>query len=223
MATLASLLNKRVGTEMYSKMNLSAKRTLLLAALATSAALLGGCQADMPMADDVYQPESVAERYPINVAKVPMKLEVASHRGGLQSSQVSAISNFARSASMASASGVSIRRPSGGGASATISRQVYDLLIKNGVAASTISQGTYRGSGNSPVLIAFTRSVAVTKECGDWSKDLGNTGNEPYPNFGCATQNNIAAMIQNPVDINVPRPVDPAYSATRFDIKELLK
>ena len=54
--------------------------------------------------------------------------------------------------------------------------------------------------------LSYIRSVAVTKECGDWSSDLANTSsNEPYPNFGCAMQNNIAAMAVNPDDFVVPR------------------
>ena len=64
--------------------------------------------------------------------------------------------------------------------------------------------------------LTYIRSVAVTKECGDWSTDMADTSsNEPYPNFGCATQNNIAAMVVNPNDFVVPRPTTPALAATR--------
>lgn len=208
---------------MHTKISQSTKRFLLLGTLVASSTLLGGCQSDMPMADDIYQPATAAERYPIQVAKVPMKLEVASNRNGLQPTQVNAIRNFARSAKLASSTSVSVQRPSGGGASAAIAHQVYEVLVENGVAASDISQGTYRGSSKSPVLVTFTRAVAVTKECGDWSQDLGNPDNQAYAGLGCAVQNNVAAMVSNPNDIKVPRAVDPAWSESRFSTKDLLK
>jgi pilus assembly protein CpaD len=191
-------------------------------ALMTGTALLAGCTAGSLEMDDTYTGSAHYERYPIRVAKAPMKLEVASSRGGLRASQVNSIVSFARSAEMASASQVSLRRPSGGGASAATARQVYNLLVQNGLSPRNIHQGTYRGSGNAPVLIAFTRTVAVTKECGDWSSDLANTpDNQPHSNFGCAVQQNTAAMVQNPADFEVPTPTDPVNAPYRVDLKKL--
>lgn len=199
------------------------KRALLVSALLASAVALAGCQSDMNMADDEYKPVSSIERYPIKVAKVPMKLEVAPHKGGLQAQQISAIRNFARSASLAGVAQVTISRPSGGGASASVANEINALLLDNNVPSARISHSTYRGSARAPVIIAFTRAVAVTKECGDWSRDMAYVGNGSHPNFGCATQNNIAAMMNNPNDVKVMRPFDPAWSSTRYNIKDLLK
>jgi pilus assembly protein CpaD len=195
---------------------------LRLFALLTGAALLAGCGSGSLEMDDTYTGSTYTERYPIRVAKAPMKLEVASSRGGLRATQVNAVVGFARSAEMASASQISLRRPSGGGASASTARQVYNLLIANGVSPRNIHQGTYRASGNAPVLISFTRMVAVTKECGDWSSDLANTpDNQPYSNFGCAVQQNTAAMVQNPADFEVATPSDPVNAPYRIDLKKL--
>lgn len=199
-----------------SKSIQSAFGKVRLLALFAGTALLAGCSAGALELDDTYTGSTYTERYPIKVAKAPMKLEVASSRGGLSSTQISAISNFAKSASMASVSQVSLRRPSGGGTSASTARQVYQLLVKNGIDPKRISQGTYRASGNAPVMIAFTRTVAITKECGDWSTDLANTpDNQPYSNFGCSVQQNTAAMVQNPADLEVPRPSDPVEALPR--------
>jgi len=199
-----------------SKTTQSAMGKLRLLALLAGTALLAGCTAGSLELDDTYTGSTHYERYPIRVAKAPMKLEVASSRGGLQPSQVSAITNFARSAQMASVSQVTLRRPSGGGVSASTSRQVYKLLVQNGVSPRNIHQATYRASGSGPVVIAFTRAVAVTKECGDWSSDLANTpDNQPHSNFGCAIQQNTAAMVQDPTEFEVPHPVDPAYASSR--------
>ena len=90
------------------------------------------------------------------------------------------------------------------------------MLVQSGISPGMISQKTYPGSAKGPVQLTYIRSVAVTKECGDWSSDMADTSsNEPYSNFGCATQNNIAAMVVNPNDLVVPRPMTPALAATR--------
>ncbi len=39
--------------------------------------------------------------------------------------------------------------------------------------------------------------------------------NKPFHNFGCATQRNLAAMIDNPADLEQPRPETPAYTPRR--------
>lgn len=199
-----------------SKSRQSAIGMLSRIALVAGTALLAGCTGNTLEMDDTYTGSTFTERYPITVAKAPMKLEVASSRNGLSATQVAAVSNFALSAQRASVSDISLRRPSGGGASASTARQIYKLLVQNGVNPGSIKQGTYRASGSAPVMIAFTRTVAVTKECGDWSSDLANTpDNQPYSNFGCAIQNNTAAMVQNPADFEVPHPVDPPLAAAR--------
>ncbi|MFX7071671.1 CpaD family pilus assembly lipoprotein, partial [Acinetobacter baumannii] len=43
----------------------------------------------------------------------------------------------------------------------------------------------------------------------------GYNENRPYHNFGCATQRNLAAMVDNPADLEQPRPESPAYTLRR--------
>jgi pilus assembly protein CpaD len=45
--------------------------------------------------------------------------------------------------------------------------------------------------------------------------DPGYNENRPYFNLGCATQRNLAAMIDNPADLEQPRAETPAYTARR--------
>ncbi|HEX5279229.1 MAG TPA: CpaD family pilus assembly protein [Micropepsaceae bacterium] len=57
------------------------------------------------------------------------------------------------------------------------------------------------------VAIGFVRYRAVSPPCGNWSENLGITyDNRASPNFGCATQHNIAAMIADPRDLAAPEP-----------------
>tara|TARA_A100001391_G_scaffold66729_3_gene42489 strand:- start:80975 stop:81625 length:651 start_codon:yes stop_codon:yes gene_type:complete len=49
------------------------------------------------------------------------------------------------------------------------------------------------------VRIVITRSHAYVPDCPDWSDQSGTTlGNNTSPNFGCAVNSNLAAMIADP-------------------------
>ena len=63
---------------------------------------------------------------------------------------------------------------------------------------------------------------AVAGPCGVWPEDLGPSiknkswyENKSYYNFGCSAQRNLAAMIDNPSDLEQPRPETPAYTMRR--------
>ncbi len=53
--------------------------------------------------------------------------------------------------------------------------------------------------------------AAQAGPCGLWPDDLGPSNdmkhfdNQPYYNLGCATQRNLAAMVENPADLVQPR------------------
>ena len=58
--------------------------------------------------------------------------------------------------------------------------------------------------------------------CGLWpagprplDRQPGYNENKQYHNFGCATQRNLAAMVDNPADLEQPRPESPAYTPRR--------
>ena len=72
------------------------------------------------------------------------------------------------------------------------------------------------------IRLSYPKISAVAGPCGLWPEDLGpsilDTGyneNKHYYNFGCATQRNLAAMIDNPADLEQPRSETPAYTARR--------
>ena len=201
---------------MYKYLPMPAASKLSFALLIVMSSTLAACSSDELALDDAYVPATHYENYPIDVARRPVKMEVSSRHGALQSTQINAISAFARSARNSGSSKITVLRPSGGGASGKVARETYQLLVQSGVSHGMIVQKTYPGPSKGPVQLTYVRSVAVTKECGDWSENLANTSrNESYPNFGCSVQNNIAAMVVNPDDFVVPRPTTPVLAATR--------
>ena len=193
----------------------AASRTNLALVIAMSSAL-AACSSGELALDDTYVPATHYEQYPIEVKRGPVKMEISSRHGTLQSAQINAISGFSRSAKNSGSSRITILRPSGGGASGKVARETYQVLVQSGVAPGMIAQKTYPASSKAPVQLTYIRSVAITKECGDWSVDFSDTANnEIHTNYGCAIQNNIAAMVVNPDDFVAPRPTTPVLAATR--------
>jgi pilus assembly protein CpaD len=66
-----------------------------------------------------------------------------------------------------------------------------------------------------PIIV--TQTGAHAKRCGAWPEDLTDVSdNEPYENFGCSQQNNIAAMVANPQDLVRPRAQTPPDAMRRI-------
>jgi pilus assembly protein CpaD len=76
------------------------------------------------------------------------------------------------------------------------------------------------------IRLNYPKIVADAGPCGLWPTDLGPTldpsylENRPYWNLGCATQHNLAAMVENPADIAQPRGETSAYEPRRSVVLE---
>ena len=176
---------------------------------------LGGCVMDGAELDDGYVADSHGERYPIRVAEAPVKMNVNAKTGSLGAVQVNSVIGFAQDARNNASSRVTVRYASGSANARNVAQETVSILVDQGVPRSMIATGSYRGSATM-VALTFNRKVAVTTECGDWSENLGgNQSNDPYPNMGCAQQQNIAAMVANPQDFETPRTMSPVYGNAR--------
>lgn len=185
------------------------------ALLIAGAAALAGCSQEPTSFDDVYVPTSADERFPITVAEQPVKLTVSSASGRLGSAESDKVIALAWQAKQRAISGVTISYPQGSRHGRQVAGQITALVTQQGVPRSRIHTAAYNGKSDT-VTMAFIMRVASTKECGDWSENLANTyKNTPYPNLGCAMQNNLAAMVSNPDDLLVPRGSPPVQSAAR--------
>ena len=119
---------------------------------------------------------------------------------------------------------VPIDTPNARAAAATF-REIQSVLIAGGVPSRAVILRHYRpdDARTLPTIkLSYPKISAVAGPCGLWPDDLGpnidNPGyneNRPYHNFGCATQRNLAAMIDNPADLEQPRPETPAYTSRR--------
>lgn len=98
--------------------------------------------------------------------------------------------------------------------------QVAKILSANNISKKSVRVSTYKGAANdddAPITLSFVTDVAVAAECGtDWSENLGfNPRNLPWADFGCSSQHNLAAMIEDPRDLDHPRAGDKADAMRR--------
>lgn len=154
------------------------------------------------------------QRHPILVSQQPQTMTVSAPRGshGLTPGQRADVISFARSsqASDAGNSRLVIAAPSGSSNETTAIqavREIGALLQDNGIPETALSIEPFAAEGehNPPIRISFLRYVAEAPECGHWPTNLAREPrNLPYPNLGCASQRNLAAMISNPADLVTP-------------------
>jgi Flp pilus assembly protein CpaB len=86
--------------------------------------------------------------------------------------------------------------------------QTRSALRQAGIPSRTVMLEPYYANGDhaAPLHLSYLRAVAQGPECPDWSENVGrDPQNMPYPNLGCATQANFAAMVDNPNDLIEPR------------------
>ncbi|MGV8995697.1 MAG: CpaD family pilus assembly protein [Parvibaculaceae bacterium] len=99
---------------------------------------------------------------------------------------------------------------------------VRDALAQSGVPATSIAYTPYRASAAdqaAPIVVSYRQFIAVASPCGDWTDSYSyNPSNSTVKNFGCATQNNLAAMIADPADLVAPREMTASDAQRRGEV-----
>jgi pilus assembly protein CpaD len=154
------------------------------------------------------------QRHPILVSQQPETLTVAVPRGasGLSNSQRADVLSFAHSARASDAGNTKlvIAAPSGSANETSAIAAVHEvgaILKVNGYTENDINIEPFDATGHSspPLKISFLRFVAEGPECGKFPTNLAREPrNLSAPNFGCASQKNLAAMVVNPADLLGP-------------------
>ena len=99
------------------------------------------------------------------------------------------------------------------------------MLAANGVDKNSVQFTSYRaasGDAQAPITLSFVTYAATAMECGtNWTESLSYTPrNMPWPEFGCSTQHNLAAIVSDPRDLIEPRASDPVDSLRRSTVLE---
>lgn len=212
-----------------------------VAALAIRAAIVGGCalvicgcntdQPQVAAAPDV--PSDYRLRHPITISEADHSLEifVGSNRGELSAAQRAEVLAFAQTWKHEATGGVLVNVPVGTGnehAAAEVMPAIRSILAASGVPADGIVVRGYHPPGRSlaTIHITYPKFSAQAGPCGLWPQDIGPSfnreyfENQPWWNMGCATQRNLAAMVDNPADLVQPRAETPAYTMRRNAVIE---
>ena len=206
-------------------------RTLrLLGTLIGLSVALGACTYTSGEVVTASVPDDYRLRHPIAITEANRSIVifVGNARGGLSASQRADVAGLAqtwvREGTGAIVVDVPVDTPNAQAADSTF-RQIRAQLAAGGVAPRAIVLRHYHP--NDPQMLAtirlsYPRIAAVAGPCGLWPEDLGPSildprysENKQYSNFGCATQRNLAAMVDNPADLVQPRSETAVYTARR--------
>lgn len=207
-----------------------ARRLLTMAAAVGLGTALAGCAGGISGVT-MEQPASAAfqDRYPIEVTRTSptLRLNVSRRLNGLSDSQKAKVHRFLYQFKERGAGRLRVSRPHGGPnqlMAGAVVGQIKQIIDRAGVPREKIIMSVYRVRNrkvDAPVVLSFIRYHAKAAPCGDWSRDLAKTyANRPYPNLGCSTQSNLAAMVANPRDLLRPRKMTPADAIRRENALE---
>jgi pilus assembly protein CpaD len=200
--------------------------------LAGGAALLAGCTTDQTAIREV--PNDLRQRHPIAIREGvhTVELFIGTKRGELTLDQRADVIGFARTWRREAAGGILIDLPAGTPnevAAASAAQEVRALLTGMGVPPQDIEVRPYRPEDPrtlATLRLNYPRLVASAGPCGLWPHDLGpnsdreHSENMQYWNFGCTSQHNLAAQVENPADLVQPRAESAAYTPRRTTVLE---
>lgn len=210
-----------------------AQAVVRAAALILAAGALSGCyytsRGAGPAETVASVPTDFRLRHPIAIRDGDREvvLFIGAHRGTLTPAQRADVVAFARAWQKEATGGVVIDVPSGTPnqrAAREAASEARTLLAAAELPQSAIVLRSYQPDDRerfAPLKLHYPKIVAEAGPCGLWPHDLGpshdpeNVLNRPYWNLGCASQHNLAAMVDNPADIVQPRGETPAYTGRR--------
>ena|SRR5579864_5188792 len=215
---------------MTVKTFLPRSRTIRMAsALAGLAVALGACT-HTDEATTASIPEDYRLRHPIAIqeADTSIVVFVGHGRGGLTAEQRADVLGLAQSWGHEGTGVINADLPvdtPNARPAADAMREIQALLAAGGVPPNGVVVRRYHPEDPrhlAAIRLSYPRMTATVGPCGVWPEDLASSiknksyfENKSYYNFGCASQRNLASMIDNPSDLVQPRPETPAYTARR--------
>ena len=182
------------------------RRCAGLAILAAALCLQPGCTTDYASSDPAF-PGDFQTRHQIVLASAPTRMDVYPAGGTLDARTVADLRSFANRYRALGSGEVAIVI-AGRTASAAHAVNEIRAVLRNSGLRGRIRVGSYvpyDSESAAPIRVAFMGLKAEVKTpCGLWPEDLASGSslegwrNEPYYNFGCATQSVVAAQVDDP-------------------------
>jgi pilus assembly protein CpaD len=92
------------------------------------------------------------------------------------------------------------------------------ILGDAGIAPSQVVRTRHRDAprSRSMLRLSYATPQSIAPECGHWHRDVGRDPERlNYPEFGCATQRNLAGMVANARDLQRPQDEQPRSAERR--------
>lgn len=189
-----------------------------------------GCQNQSQTPSQLLASHDYRLRHPIVVTEEPETLDLPIGRStrSLVGPIEGTITAFAVESRRKGDGAVEILVPSGSANEAAVhavTPEIRQALQRGGLGRSRITTRTYsvqNAGADAPIRLSYARMKATAGTCGSWPRNIGGGVGEnvDYENFGCATQANLAAMVDNPSDLLTPRASTPADQQRRAVVIE---
>lgn len=201
-------------------------RIVAAAALALSAILLSACGNSQLTTGSI--PDDYRTRHPIMLAEGQSSIDIPISSGDVKLTigMKDTVRGFAQNFLNTPAGVMQVQVPYGSynaGAARNLAGEIRRSLVAAGVKPQRILMTSYSASPNgdaAPIRLSYVTTKAMTSACGEWPSDLSDDtfANKNWYNFGCASQNNLAAQIANPTDLIAPRGMTPIDAAQRAKV-----
>lgn len=184
-----------------------------------AAAVAGtGCELYRNTAADAL---TVQETHPITVDSQVVTLTLAPQAGGeLSALDAAKIRAFALDYMNKGHGPVSLTSPARPSRAAeAFMGRIDDVFQQVGLPQGTAQRTSYARSAGADdaYILSYTHYVATPSACGVWrDRRTRDYKNLRTPNFGCATQNNLAAMVIDPHDLVAPADMTSPDAAIRI-------
>lgn len=207
-----------------SPLGANLRRAARTAAISSLALILASCNSYQRRDVAGWSTADPTQNHPIIVDRKEVVLDLAVPPGsyGLTHSQKRDLHGFSHRFRRDDSGGVLVVRAPVGGANEIAAMRAMDdvrrVISRAGVGGNGAVFESYSSAGmtDAPVRVSFMRHTAEAPVCGAWPTNLArDPQNAPWPNLGCATQANLAAMVSNPRDLVEPRGQTPRSSERR--------
>jgi len=188
---------------------------------------LGACASVPPPEGPPTSSAADSHRIEVTQTNARLELPVTKDDVALTPAARAQLADFANSYLRYGHGALVMSAPSGGSntdAASTVAGDARRSLVDAGVSYAAVAGSTYdaSGAGDAPIIISYARFEAQAPQCAPlWSQDLAHqSNNQPWESFGCATQANLAAMVEDPADLLHPRDETPRDSERRDTVMQ---
>lgn len=202
--------------------------TALLLVLAVTAS---ACSRNPQTTGSIKYPDDTRDRHPIVLGTKMKSLDLFAIGTGLGTRQTDELEGFVAAHRREGRGPIIVQVPHGPGAGrdqAHAVSAVRRILGRGGYQISSYEAHTPTVAA--PIRVSYhALQASVPHKCDQWPDDLGTTNfdvkgqNQTHWNFGCATQANLAAQVEDPLDFVRARPEGRIDTAKRMDSIERLR